>query len=55
MRCRMVQTDMGNAGAQSVGMKEAPVTLRDSVDGILNKVSLYFHQYDLYRYSVTVY
>ncbi|KAF4550792.1 Norsolorinic acid ketoreductase nor1-like protein 2 [Elsinoe fawcettii] len=35
-----VQTDMGNAGAVSSGMKEAPVTLQDSVAGILNKVDL---------------
>lgn len=33
-----VQTDMGTAGAHASGMPEAPVTLKDSVDGILNKV-----------------
>ncbi|GAA6013459.1 hypothetical protein JCM10207_008856 [Rhodosporidiobolus poonsookiae] len=30
-----VQTDMGNSGAQAMGLKEAPVTLDDSVAGIL--------------------
>ena len=29
---------MGNTGAASAGMKEAPVTLKESVDGILSKV-----------------
>jgi hypothetical protein len=29
---------MGNAGASAVGMAEAPVTLRQSIDGILMKV-----------------
>lgn len=29
---------MGNAGATANGMAEAPVTLKDSVDGILMKV-----------------
>jgi hypothetical protein len=38
MRCRWVQTDMGNAGAAAAGMAEAPVTLKQSVDGILMKV-----------------
>lgn len=33
-----VQTDMGNAGAAVAGMKEAPVTLADSVTGILKLV-----------------
>jgi hypothetical protein len=35
---RWVQTDMGNAGAAAAGMAEAPVTLKQSVDGILMKV-----------------
>lgn len=35
---RWVQTDMGNMGAHSVGMKEAPVTVEESVSGLLNKV-----------------
>jgi len=30
---------MGNAGAAAAGMAEAPVTLKQSVDGILMKVS----------------
>lgn len=38
--CRWVQTEMGNAGAVSAGMAEAPVTLKQSVDGILFKVWL---------------
>jgi hypothetical protein len=29
---------MGNAGARSVGMEKAPVTVRQSVDGIVDKV-----------------
>jgi len=37
---RWVQTEMGNRGAQSHGMKEAPVMLKDSIDGMLGKVSL---------------
>ena len=36
--CRWVQTEMGNAGASAAGMAEAPVTLRQSIDGILMKV-----------------
>ncbi|KAG8979575.1 hypothetical protein FRB94_011596 [Tulasnella sp. JGI-2019a] len=33
-----VQTDAGNFGASSVGMKEAPMTIADSVSGILKVV-----------------
>lgn len=33
-----VQTDMGNRGAQAVGMEQAPVTLQQSVEGMLDKV-----------------
>jgi norsolorinic acid ketoreductase len=33
-----VQTDMGNAGAQSAGMEKAPNTLEESVTGILKKI-----------------
>jgi len=33
-----VQTDMGNAGAATIGLKEAPLTLKDSVDGITKLV-----------------
>ncbi|KAH8684204.1 hypothetical protein BGZ60DRAFT_366304 [Tricladium varicosporioides] len=33
-----VQTDMGNQGAKSSGMEEAPVTLEDSVNGMLTKI-----------------
>ncbi|KAM0748078.1 NAD(P)-binding protein [Meredithblackwellia eburnea MCA 4105] len=33
-----VQTDMGNLGATSNGMAEAPVTLQESVDGILGLI-----------------
>jgi hypothetical protein len=29
---------MGTAGAKANGMEDAPVTLNDSVDGILNQV-----------------
>jgi norsolorinic acid ketoreductase len=41
-----VQTDMGNAGAVANGMDEAPVSLQDSVNGLVSKVSclyLYLH------------
>ena len=34
---------MGNYGAQASGMEEAPVTLKDSVAGLLNKVRSYCH------------
>jgi len=33
-----VQTDMGNAGAVANGLKEAPTTVKDSVDGIVAKI-----------------
>ncbi|KAK9365370.1 hypothetical protein V1509DRAFT_633234 [Lipomyces kononenkoae] len=33
-----VQTDMGNAGAAANGLAEAPVTLQDSVTGIVSKI-----------------
>lgn len=33
-----VQTDMGNAGALASGMEQAPLTLQESVDGILSRV-----------------
>lgn len=33
-----VQTDMGNLGARSSGMDKAPVTLQDSVNGMLAKI-----------------
>jgi norsolorinic acid ketoreductase len=36
-----VQTDMGNAGAAAVGMEEAPVSLQDSVKGLVSQVSLF--------------
>jgi hypothetical protein len=29
---------MGNLGATSVGMEKAPVTLKDSVNGMVSKV-----------------
>ena len=35
-----VQTDMGNAAADYVGMKEAPTTLDASINGIVKLVSL---------------
>lgn len=34
-----VQTEMGNAGAVSAGLPEAPVTVADSVGGIIAVVS----------------
>ena len=33
-----VQTEMGNHGAKSNGMEKAPVTVEDSVSGMLSKV-----------------
>ncbi|KAF7325989.1 NAD(P)-binding protein [Mycena kentingensis (nom. inval.)] len=33
-----VQTDMGNSGAGRAGMDQAPMTLPDSVDGILSRI-----------------
>ena len=33
-----VQTDMGNAGAASMGMMEAPTTLEDSVTGLVKVI-----------------
>jgi len=33
-----VQTDMGNGGAVANGMEEAPVTLNDSVAGMVSKI-----------------
>lgn len=36
-----VQTEMGNAGAASMGMEEAPETLEGSVNGIMDKVCAY--------------
>lgn len=29
-----VQTDLGNLGATTMGVKEAPVTVKDSVEGM---------------------
>lgn len=39
MEFSWVQTDMGTAGAKANGMEDAPVTLQDSVRGILEQVS----------------
>jgi len=33
-----VQTDMGNAGAVANGLKEAPTTIQDCVDGMVSKI-----------------
>ncbi|KAJ7617146.1 hypothetical protein FB45DRAFT_1104314 [Roridomyces roridus] len=33
-----VATDMGNAGAPSVGMEAAPITVDDSVQGVLSRI-----------------
>ena len=35
----LVQTDMGNRGAQFAGLSEAPVTLDSSVQGLVAMVS----------------
>jgi hypothetical protein len=36
---RLVQTDMGNSGAKAFGFEEAPVTIKDSVNGMIAQVS----------------
>jgi len=33
-----VQTEMGNAGAKAAGIPEAPVTLKDSIDGLTKQI-----------------
>lgn len=33
-----VQTDMGNMGAKAMGLEQAPQTMRESVDGVLDKL-----------------
>ncbi|KAK9236450.1 putative aflatoxin biosynthesis ketoreductase nor-1 protein [Lipomyces kononenkoae] len=38
IKCSWVQTDMGTAGAKANGMEDAPVSLKDSVSGILRQV-----------------
>jgi norsolorinic acid ketoreductase len=35
---RWVQTDMGNSGAVANGLTEAPTTIQESVDGIVDKI-----------------
>jgi norsolorinic acid ketoreductase len=35
---RWVQTDMGNSGAVANGLTEAPTTIQESVDGIIDKI-----------------
>jgi hypothetical protein len=35
---RWVQTEMGNMGATAIGMEKAPVTLEDSIKGMLTEV-----------------
>lgn len=35
---RFVQTDMGNRGAQCNGLEKAPMTISESVEGIVNQV-----------------
>lgn len=54
-----VQTDMGNMGAKSLGLEEAPTTLKESVDGIIEtvdgatreKTSGTFESFDDAKYS----
>jgi hypothetical protein len=41
---------MGNMGATAIGMEKAPVTLEDSISGMLSKVmQISTHQYLLVR------
>ena len=35
VRCRLVQTNMGNSGARLFGMGEPPVPTKNSVNGVL--------------------
>lgn len=35
---RWVQTDMGNGGAKQNGMEQAPVTIDESITGILKEI-----------------
>ena len=37
---RFVQTDMGNRGAQCNGLERAPMTITESVQGIVNQVCI---------------
>jgi hypothetical protein len=37
--CSWVQTDMGNAGAKAFGLEEAPLSVDESVHGIVHVVS----------------
>ncbi len=37
--CSWVQTDMGNAGARAFGLKEAPLSIDESINGIVQVVS----------------
>lgn len=41
---------MGNHGAKSNGLEQAPVTLKDSIDGMLAKVIHSAYRYMLFRY-----
>lgn len=38
LRLSFVQTDMGNAAAAHFGASEPPLTLKESVDGLINVV-----------------
>ena len=38
LKNRWVQTDMGNTGAVANGLEAAPVTIQDSINGLLGKV-----------------
>jgi norsolorinic acid ketoreductase len=46
-----VQTDMGNDGAVANGLEEAPVTLKDSIDGMISKVWLFYPLMMMYANS----
>jgi hypothetical protein len=37
--CSWVQTDMGNAGARAFGLEEAPLSIDESIHGIVHVVS----------------
>lgn len=37
---RLVQTDMGSRSAQSIGLEKAPLTVQESVQGIIKQVCI---------------
>ncbi|KAJ5962516.1 hypothetical protein N7501_007457, partial [Penicillium viridicatum] len=50
-----VQTDMGNRGARFGGLTEAPVTITESVEGIIEQVCLTTHLLYSKKYAETLF